>query len=561
MSRKRNSKTSSNSASGGILPIKPGLVLKEQGRYFDETKAKRAEMFPPAYLTIFEGNNSGEAMELTPVWRDFWRRLFGWRDAEDGTRWYSTAYIFIPRKNAKSMTIAALALAYPMIEPEQGGQIWIGASTEDQAKIIFDFMRRFIEGSPELQLIYRVAAEEIEHVKTGTRIRFISAAGKIGKTGKGPSVLIIDELQDQKDNTLLNVMRTGRVARRSPLTILIGTAGKQDISQKDVPWIAELTRAEKILANPELNLRYLPIIYRAGEDDDPGDPKTWMKANPGIGYNISLKDFKQLWLDMKDTPKDRAEFLQYNLNIVQSLASEYLDMKKWATLKSNFDLKSLRGQLCYGGLDLGHSSDMTALSLLFVKWSPVKYKDDEGRWQTKMHPTFKLLVFYWSNKDAIKLTEKEDIDHATWVKEKWLRESGEVVQDYELIRKDISKIKRMVKLEGIGYDPWHADEITKNLAKKDKIAMTAVRQFPRVLGVPTKRFKEIVKNADIEHNGNPILTENLRNVRVISDTNKTETLSKKHSKGKIDGLSATMNAMKLFIDAPPPRAPLRVTSI
>lgn len=529
------------------------------GRYFDEDKAARAVAFCPNFLTLFEGVDDEPPMELTPVWRNAWRQLFGWRDARDGSRWYTTLYIFIPRKNAKTMTTAALCLAFPILEPEKGGQIWIAASTEDQAKILFDFCKKFVEGSPALQQIYRLGAEEIEHVKTGTRIRFMSGKS-VGQTGKGPSLFIVDEVQEQRNTKLIDKLRTGRIARKNPLTILQGTAGDEDESE-DIYWLKELKRAKAIRDNPELEPRYLPLIYCADEDDDPGSEATWKKANPGYGYNIHPETFANLWLEMKDDPKSRKDFCQYNLNIVQKIASEYIDMKRWESLLADFDERDLKGQICYGGLDLGHSSDMTAFSLIFPKWTPVKYKDDDGRWQVAMHPTFRILVWYFTNKTAIEASKQTTISWEPWIKEKWLFECGDLVQDYGKIRNKIKSICKPFKVQAIGYDPWHADEITKLMATKDKFKMEPVNQYFKVLGVPTVRFKDYVKNADIEHNGNPILVYNLRSARVIEDKHKNIMLAKKHSTGKIDGLAATMNGVKLFLAAPPPPPPFKVYSV
>lgn len=530
------------------------------GRYFDEDKAARAEAFCPNFLTLFEGVEGEPPMELTPVWRNMWRQLFGWRDARDGSRWYSDVFIYIPRKNAKTMTTAAFCLAFAILEPERGGQIWMTGATEDQAKIMFNFCRKFIDLSPELQMIFRVGAEEIEHVPTGTMIRFMSGVGKVGKLGKGPHLFIVDELQDQKNAVFINKMRTGNIARKAPLTIMQGTAGDEDESE-DILWLNELKMARAIRDNPEKNPRYLALIYEATEDDDPGSEETWKKANPGYGYNIIPETFRQNWEKLKDDPVNRKAFCQYNLNIVQRIASDYIDMKRWESLLADFDERDLRGQVCYGGLDLGHSSDMGAFSLLFPKWTPVKYKDDDGRWQVAMHPTFRLLVWYFANKSAIEASKQTTISWEPWVKDKWLIECGDLVQDYGKMRNKIKSICKPFKVQAIGYDPWHADEITKLLAVKDKFKMEPVNQYFKVLGVPTVRFKDFVKNADIEHNGNPIITHNLRNARVVEDKHKNIMLAKKHSTGKIDGLAATMNGVKLFLAAPPPPPPFKVYTV
>lgn len=550
--------------------LSSSMAASDDGRrWFDEELADRYELFFPTLIKITEGPLAGQPMELIPCWRDALREVFGWRATSDDRRWYRTLYVYIPRKNAKTTTIAGIVLAIPIIEPEAKGQIWIAASTEKQAAIMFKMAQDFIAADKEdnggtgvLESLYHVAADYIEHIPTGTQIKFMSGT-KIGKTGSNPSVMIIDEFQEQSDLGLLARLKTGSSARKQPLVIIIGTAGENDDSE-EVPWLNELKKAKAILENPNKAPRYLPMIYEAQEDDDPNDPAVWYKANPGLGIAQDFESFAASWDEMKDDPALRAFFLQYHLNIRRKVASEYVDMTEWlAAADPELTADKLRGQLCYGGLDLGLSSDMCAFHLNFPKWQVVDAIDPNGRKIKVNHCTHRVKTWYWTTRTAIEKSEKSTINYRPWVEAGWMEQAGDKVYDYALIRKRIVDIckKYGFKVQEIGYDRYQASEMHSNLTKVDKLKCVQVAQIHSVMNAPTVDWKNLVTSGDIVHDGNPVFVQNLRNVRVLTDTKGNQMISKKHAKGKIDGLAAALIAYRVFKDAPPPKPPLKIYSV
>lgn len=536
-------------------------------RWFDSELADRYELFAPTFLRIFEGTFAGEPMELIPCWKELFREGMGWRTTKDNRRWYRTLYIYIPRKNAKTTTIAALALAICVIEPEARGQILVAASDEDQAKIMFDFAAAFIEndeiengGTGYLPSVFFVQSESIEHLPTKTKIRFLSGSA-LGKTGLNPTVMIIDEFQEQKSTELLSKLKTGSSGRKQPLVILIGTSGKEDDSEK-VPWLLELKKAKEIKENPDLSPRYLPLIYEATEQDDPNDRAVWYKANPGMGITQDEDSFAAEWDEAKGDPAMRQAFLQYHLNIRRQVHSEFIDLALWNALE-NPDLKpsQLRGQTCYGGLDMSMAQDMSAFHLKFPAWSPVTVVDPDGRKTKHMLAVHKLFTWYFATENSVNESEKSSISYLPWVESGLIELAGKAEIDTKYVQTRIMAIlkKYKFKLMELGYDRYNAKSLVNELSSpKNKIKCVMVGQYPKVLHAPTVSFKNLIKSADIEHDGNPVFLHNLRNARVVMDRNEYQMVNKKECKGRIDGLAAAINAELIFSDAPPPPPPLEI---
>lgn len=527
------------------------LGRHNQKKVFDAVKAKRYRLFFPTCIRIIDGEPEqfGQPMELLPHWDDVITQLMGWRLEADNRRWYQECNIYIPRKNAKTSTIAGLALAIPIIDPVMRGQGYIMASNLEQAEIAFQMMCDYIDASPLLSNVYYHKTDEIVHIPTGFRIRALTNVPK-GKTGFNPDFVIADEYQERTNYHLESVLETGSIAKRSPLFIRIFTAGL-DEEDANVPWIKLLERMREIKAKPSIAPKTLVVLYEAPEECDPSDPNVWAEANPGLGYCIDFDTFAELWEKSKDDPEKRRLFLQYNLNIKQPAGSNIIDMHRWRQLEGVYTWKDLIKQKCWAGLDIGYSDDMTALFLRFVEWKTVQVEDAEGKLVNVQQPHFKELVWYWSCRARVKRSEKEKTNWQPWVDAGYLEIAGEQKLDDELVAKRIIEILSNFDVQELGFDKFKSKEIIKKLIKKG-IKCVEISQAAHVFDEPIKRFKELILSGDYTHNGNPIHAWNLQNTRVKTVKDRYETIVKDKRIGKIDGVAAQLDADRCFWDAPPP---------
>ena len=69
----------------------------------------------------------------------------------DGSRLVTTVFFEVGRKSAKSTLVAGAALYHLVREREPGAQVVCGASTGNQARIVFSIMQRMVRRSSWLR--------------------------------------------------------------------------------------------------------------------------------------------------------------------------------------------------------------------------------------------------------------------------------------------------------------------------------------------------------------------------------------------------------------------------
>lgn len=533
---------------------------------FDEVKAKRWRMWFERLLTHHTGHLQGTPIILMPFWLGVIETVFGTLRRSDRLRRYDTVFIYIPRGNAKTTVMAGVALGAITIDDEPGAEVYLQASTAEEAAYMFEICKGFVERNEDLAALYSFGVDEddhefIMHLASRSTLRFMS--GKPKGVGKNPHMVFIDEYQKQKDMRVETSWKFGFQKRRQPILFLFGTAGEGD-EESGAPWLTTLRMARRIAKNPDSQPNFLSVVYETTEEDDPHAEATWKKANPGWGHSINPAQFRNNYLTAvnHDDPQVYRDFLQYNLNYIVPGASQYLNIERWDQCKAELKLEEFAGQECFGGLDFSQSDDMTAFSLIFPRWEKetreVKLGDVVQK-ELVLVPYLAVFTWFFSPRVRIEKTDKEETKYRPWVEQGFLEECGEETIDYAYVRARVKAVCAPFKVKEIGVDPYHAGETTTNMAATDKLTIVIVNQTMRALSQPTKRLKEMALNHQISHNGHPVLRWNLKNAHVISDHKKNVMLTKKIVRGKkvstakIDGLASVVNAVRCWMDQEPPR--------
>ena len=85
-----------------------------------------------------------------------------------------------------------------------------------------------------------------------------------------------------------------------------------------------------------------------------------------------------------------------------------MPIEKWDQCAFPADPESLRGRVCYGGLDLSSTTDITAFVLVF----PPEYEDDK----------YQILPYFWVPEDTLDLCVKRDhVPYDVWKKQGYLQ--------------------------------------------------------------------------------------------------------------------------------------------
>ena len=98
---------------------------------------------------------------------------------------------------------------------------------------------------------------------------------------------------------------------------------------------------------------------------------------------------------------------------------------------------------------------------------------------------------------------------------------------------------------GIGFDRYNALASAQRWEREGHTTVI-VRQHSDTLHPATKLLEEIILGKRLTYDKNPLLEINFQNARCVYDTNKNKYVSKKRSRGKVDIVSALINAVYLL---------------
>src|SRR5690606_26213103 len=84
-----------------------------------------------------------------------------------------------------------------------------------------------------------------------------------------------------------------------------------------------------------------------------------------------------------------------------------------------------------------------------------------------------------------------------------------------------------LQIQEVCFDPYGARQFANDMAAAGYTCVEIPQRIP-VLSEPTKKFRELVLQGKIVHDGSPLLTWCLSNAVEIMDSNQNIKLSKKH---------------------------------
>jgi len=501
-------------------------LVKSKLYYFDADEANKYIRFIES-LVFTQGKWAGKPFLLEDWQAFFISMMFGWKAKSTDLRRYKQVTLNVPKKNGKTELGAAIAVACAYLDKEERGQIFMSATSQDQAKICFDAAKAIVEKSKGLSSRFQILQHRLIVQKNQTYIRYISS--ELGQSeGKGASIVIFDEEHLQTDDELRDSLKSGMAAREQPLFISISTAG----TNKNVPYYNHLKTCKKIVEGVLKNDSHLILIYGAPEGKkkavDWEDPEVWKIANPNWGVSIIPENFIEEFLEAKNQPSKQPNFITKKLNIWADSSSTWIDSKKWEGLKSELKFEDFIGCDAYLGLDLGVTGDFSALSILIPK---------DG----KMY----LFMRFWIPEDmAEKRTKSDGLQFRQWAREGFISLTEGNATDYNVIENDIVRLSEEINIVSLSYDKAFASMLTTRLINDWAISCRPFGQNVGNVTGPTKQFYEWIMNETIQHDGNPVMAWMISNVEVYQDdANANYKIHKGRSKNKVDGPTATVNAI------------------
>src|SRR5690606_5396044 len=136
------------------------------------------------------------------------------------------AFIYVPRKNGKTVTLAGLVLHEMFCVPEPGAPLYSAAAEREQAALLFRHACEMIHQEQEVyaRCTIKVSMKVIERTDGAWSMFKALSADAATKHGRSPSFVVIDELHAHPNGELVDVLMTGTGSRRQPLVVFITTA-------------------------------------------------------------------------------------------------------------------------------------------------------------------------------------------------------------------------------------------------------------------------------------------------------------------------------------------------
>ena len=345
----------------------------DRGIYFDEDTADRMCQFFPM-LKHTAGEYSGQPFVLKP-WQTFvvWC-LFGWRKVSNSMRRFTEAYLSLGRGNGKSAFAAALLLLCSFFDApiEMQAENYTFATKEDQAAIVFNDAKSFVDGEPQLHGYIKRLKKSLFAPTTKSSCRPLGSDSD-NSDGLRPHCVVTDELHAwrEKHRELWNKIVTALAKRLQSLMIIITTAGSDD----SLLWIEKDDLAREVVSR-EVEIEddaLFVFIAEIDEGDDPFDEDNWHKANPMLTHGVVKVDpLRRMAADAKRKPDVLKTFTRYHCNRRVSSAEQLINAKRWK--QGDKPPPSLAGKTCHSGFDWGWRDDLTALAHVF----PLDHVDVEG---------------------------------------------------------------------------------------------------------------------------------------------------------------------------------------
>lgn len=377
------------------------------------------------------------------------------------------------------------------------------------------------------------STKRLVYLPTNSFYQVLSAEA-YSKHGFNIHGVVFDELHTQPNRKLFDVMTKGSGdARTQPLYFLITTAGT------DTQSICYEThqKAVDIIEGRKFDPTFYPVIYGAKEEDDWTDPKVWKKANPSLGITVSIDKVRAACESAKQNPAEENSFRQLRLNQWVKQSVRWMPMAKWDACAFPVKPESLEGRVCYGGLDLSSTTDITAFVLVF----PPEDETDK----------YTVLPYFWMPEDNIDLRVRRDhVQYDLWEKQGYILTTEGNVVHYGYIEKFIEELGEKYNIREIAFDRWGAVQMVQNL---EGLGFTVVPfgQGFKDMSPPTKELMKLTLEERIAHGGHPVLRWMMDNIYIKTDPAGNIKPDKEKSTEKIDGAVATIMALDRAIRCGP----------
>ena len=454
-----------------------------------------------------------------------------YRDNEEKRR-YECGVLEICRKNFKTYTIATIFIILFLTEPNFS-KFYSVAPDGSLSREIREAISETIRSSP---LVYeykdtkrfKILRDYIMFKPTQTQYVPLSYSTS-RMDGKLPNAFIADEVGALPISYPIDAMRSGQLNILNKLGFIISTK----YPTIDNPLEDEVAYSKKVLDGLQKDETRFSLLYEPDDKDWETNDMVLKQSNP-----VAL-EIHEIWQDLLKkrayaiaVESARENFVTKHCNIIYAGANSetFVNVTDVQACKVvNIDWQ---GRVVYVGLDLSQTDDNTSVSMLAL--------DEDNNILAES--------FAFIPEDRIEeKTSVEKVDYKSFINKGKCIACGDRVIDYAVVEDFILSLEERygVQIQAIGYDRWNAISTAQKLERAGH-NLVEVRQHSSVLHPCTKLLKESILSQKFRYTENQLYEINFQNARCTYDTNKNLYITKKKSRGKVDMVVSTLNALYLL---------------
>ena len=486
-------------------------------------------------LTVTSGRLAGERMRVLPHIEAAIRGTLA-----PGVR---TACISWPRKQSKTCGYASVLALAALVGPlaVRRGQVATASASRDQAGLVFDEVAAFLRAEPELYPLVNISESRktITSLTNGSTFKALSADATTAH-GLGLDLYIMDEAAQQRDSALWDVLFTSQSARKNPRAIAVGTR-----SQDPNHFFSKmLDYGQRINEGEFRDDSFFCHELSASEDAGWLDENVWRAVNPCIDAGVQdIQSLRELAHQAQRIPSKEAVFRALHLNQAVEADGRAIGSEDWKACGGPVDVESLRGRPCWGGLDLGSTTDLTSLELYFP--------EDDGA----------VLSYFWVPDENMAERERGDrVPYATWARDRLIEPTPGRAIDKRFVAHRLAEVAGTFDVKGIAYDRWRIADLEVLLANEGiELPMQPWGQGYASMSPAIDAFEAALLAGKIRHGDHPVLTWNASNLVYTMDPAGNRKCDKAKSRERIDGLVALIMAVGLHAREPVQEPPAWLT--